>query len=265
MNLPQTTKPTAGPSLAARQRLLSRRWEPLFTCAWLQVLMIHFELEAKTLQREVPFDLDLYDGRAFVSLVAFTMRDLRPKLGGHVMAWLFRPIASHQFLNVRTYVRHDGEPGIHFLAEWLSNWLAVKLGPATFGLPYRQGRIGYHHNVSTGVFHGRVSDPRGTSTLAFRAGQADPATCEPCAAGSLSEWLMERYTAFNSAGRCQRFFRVWHPPWPQCPVSVTLENTTLLAQTWFWISQAQCIGGNYSPGFDRVWMGRPHLCRDEAT
>ncbi|MFM2294215.1 MAG: hypothetical protein RLZZ350_628 [Verrucomicrobiota bacterium] len=44
-----------------------------------------------------------------------------------------------------TYVWHDGEPEIHFLAEWLSSWFAVQFGPRTFGLPYRHGRIRYEY------------------------------------------------------------------------------------------------------------------------
>ena len=125
------------PSKAARERMLSRRGEPLFVAGWHRVLMIHFEVDAQALQRDVPFQLDLFEGRAFVSTVAFTMSDMRPRLGGKVAAWFFRPIATHDFLNVRTYVRHGSETGIHFLAEWLSSRLAAKLGPSTFGLPYR--------------------------------------------------------------------------------------------------------------------------------
>src|SRR5258706_14540524 len=116
-------------SSAARRRILSRRGEPLFLADWMRVLMIHFEVDADALQRDVPYELDLRDGRVFVSLVAFTMENMRSRLGGQLGAWLCRPIATLHFLNVRTYVRHDGESGIHFLAEWLSNRLAVKLGP----------------------------------------------------------------------------------------------------------------------------------------
>ncbi len=54
---------------------------------------------------------------AYVSLVAFTMRGLRPRLGG---AALLKPIATHEFLNVRTYVKHRGERGIYFLADGVS-------------------------------------------------------------------------------------------------------------------------------------------------
>jgi uncharacterized protein YqjF (DUF2071 family) len=98
----------------------------------------------------VPYPLNLRAGRAFVTLVAFTLETMRPRLGGKLSAWLFKPIATHDFLNVRTYVRLNGEPGIHFLAEWLSNPLAVRLGPRTFGLPYRYGFIHYEHAWETG-------------------------------------------------------------------------------------------------------------------
>src|SRR5690242_15645029 len=131
------------PSMAARQRMLSRWGEPLFIAGWKNVLMMHFEVDAAALQRDVPFQLDRHEGHAFVSLVAFTMCDMRPRVGGRLGAWLFRPVATHDFLNVRTYVRHNNECGIHFLAEWLSSRLAVKLGPATFGLPYRHGLMAY--------------------------------------------------------------------------------------------------------------------------
>src|ERR1035438_5220074 len=98
-------------SRAACERMLSRRGEPLFVAGWHRVLMIHFEVDAQELQRDVPFQLELFEGRAFVSTVAFTMCGMRPRLGGKVAAWFFRPIATHDFLNVRTYVRQGGERG----------------------------------------------------------------------------------------------------------------------------------------------------------
>jgi hypothetical protein len=74
------------PSKAARERMLSRRGEPLFVAGWHRALMIHFEVDAKALQRDVPFQLDLFDRRAFVSTVAFTMCGMKPRLGGNVAA-----------------------------------------------------------------------------------------------------------------------------------------------------------------------------------
>src|SRR5690349_20179913 len=81
----------------ARCRLLSCRGEPLFYANWQRVLMIHFEVDPEALQQDVPFELDLRDGRAYVSTVAFTMHGMRPRIGGRLSAWLFRPIATHEF------------------------------------------------------------------------------------------------------------------------------------------------------------------------
>ena len=141
---------------AARRRMLAVRGEPMFYARWDRAVFIHYEADASLLQRQVPFALELRDGRAFVSLVAFNLWRMRPRFGGRFGEWLFKPIASHEFLNVRTYVRHNGEPGIFFLAEWLSNRLSVKLGPRSFGLPYRFGRISYDHANRERVMSGKV-------------------------------------------------------------------------------------------------------------
>jgi hypothetical protein len=285
MNATVQSNLTCLPSAAARRRMLGQFGEPLFIAGWHDVLMIHFEVDAAALQRDVPFELDLRDGRAFVSLVAFTMREMRPRFGGKWTALLFRPIATHHFLNVRTYVRHGGECGIHFLAEWLTSRLAVMLGPRTFGLPYRYGRISYLRDLEKGDISGRVEDAKGRASLRFEGritnsndtqarekfGQSGNSALpqiarerrptedfRPCAAGSLDEWLMERYIAFNSANRVRRFFRVWHPPWPQRPVNVELGETSLVATNWPWFDEARMVGANFSPGFDTVWMGRPN-------
>jgi uncharacterized protein YqjF (DUF2071 family) len=288
------------PSARAQRRMLSQPAEPLFIAAWLDALMIHFEVDAAALQRDVPFELDLWNGRAFVSLVAFTMQGMRPRFGGKWATLLFRPIATHHFLNVRTYVRHGDECGIHFLAEWLTNRLAVMLGPATFGLPYRYGRISYRRDSESGSFFGRVTDAKSSAVLAFEArpgssfqesvehcyrktlphpgplplGEGESSSdgwlrrttarfaksidFQPCAAGSLDEWLMERYIAFNSAKGIRRFFRVWHPPWPQAPARAIVGEKSLLTNIWPWFEYARMVGANFSPGFETVWMGRPN-------
>ena len=119
---------------AARRRLLSAKGEPLLLADWVRAVFTHFEVEAAALQKEVPFRLDLREGKAYVSLVAFTMRRMRPRWGGRLGEWCFKPIATHELLNLRTYIRHRGEAGIYFLTEWIPNPLSAFLGPRTFGL-----------------------------------------------------------------------------------------------------------------------------------
>jgi len=264
---------------AARQRILSRKGEPLFLADWDRAVFIHYEIDPEILQREVPFQLDLRDGKAYVSLVAFTLRRMRPRLGGRLAEWFFKPIATHEFLNVRTYVRHNGEPGIYFLAEWLPNPLSVHLGPRAFGLPYRFGKIEYRHEHERGELHGMVSEggaphavrvsswqnsngahgvTRPTCRLEYSAEINPDSEFNPCAEDLLEEFLVERYTAFTHWKNKSRFFRIWHSPWPQTPIEIKILDDSLLTRTWPWFKNARLIGANYSPGVFDVWMGRPH-------
>jgi uncharacterized protein YqjF (DUF2071 family) len=238
--------------------MLAKAGEPLFLATWNQAVFIHYEADPSLLQRQIPFKLDLHDGRAFVSIVAFTLLRMRPRIGGRLGEWLFKPIASHEFLNVRTYVRHAGEPGIFFLAEWLSNPLSVRLGPRTFGLPYRFGHLSYKHGNEDRKILGTVIANEGR--LAYRASTPTP-TFAPSETESLTEFLLERYTAFTRQGRRRRLFRVWHEPWPQMPIEVEVTADDLLISTGAWWRSAECVGANHSPGVE-VWMGRPHRTPD---
>src|SRR5439155_23764023 len=141
------------------------------------------------------------------------------------------PIATHDFLNVRTYVRHGGEPGIFFLAEWLSNPISVHLGPRTFDLPYRFGRLAYDHARDGCALRGTVDALEGQ--LAYE-GKVCGAHFEPSETESLTEFVLERYTAFTKQRKRARFFRVWHLPWKQAPAEIEVTTDTLMAGTGLW-------------------------------
>jgi uncharacterized protein YqjF (DUF2071 family) len=228
---------------AARQRLLSIRGEPLLLADWLRPVFIHYEVRAPILQRDVPFALDLRDGKAYVSLVAFTMRRMRPFRGGALTAWLLKPIAQNDFLNVRTYVRHRGEPGIYFLTEWMNNPISVRMGPWTFGLPYRFGELNYHHQHEIGIFEGSIREKTGAPRFSYEGNLAEP-LFTPCAAGSLDEFMLERYTAFTAHKTTRRFFRIWHEQWNQQAINIRVKDTSLLETVWPWFADAKLIGAN---------------------
>ena len=253
-------KPASRLSDKGRERLLSLPGEPLFLADWQCALFIHYEVDAALLQRELPFALDLWQGKAFVSLVAFTMRDLRPRFGGSATTWLFKPIATHGFLNARTYVKHSDERGIYFITEWLSNRLSVALGPPLYGLPYRFAKLDYRHTHEQGRLLGKVEAP-GQGRLVYEAKLAPDAWLSPCENNSLDEFLLERYTAYTSHGTTRRTFRVWHPPWPQMHAQVSVMDNSLLTKAWPWFQSAKFAGANYSPGLCDVWMGRSRLVK----
>jgi len=239
----------------AREQFLAAGRRPLFLGNWERALFIHYEADPEMLQRQIPFELDLRECSAFVSAVAFSMRRLRPSFGGKLAERLLRPIANHEFLNVRTYVRHNGRPGIYFLAEWVNNRVSLLLGPGTYGLPYRFGRIAYQHHHEREILAGQVGN-----SFSYSASLPSAACFEACQPGSLEEFLLERYSAFtHHSGTC-RLFDIWHEPWPQCPVDAQVSDK-LLSVTGPWFEKARQIGANYSPGVRDIWMGAPRRIR----
>lgn len=261
---PGALRPEAAPApagelaRAAMTRLLAVPNEPLLFADWDRMLMIHYEIDPAILRPYVPFPLDLRGGKAYVTLAAFELRHMRPRHGARLGRWLMKPIATHGFLNVRTYVRVNGEPGIYFITEFMNNLLSLKLGPVTFGLPYRFARLDYHHDWEHGRLEGRVGGGRGRAALAYTAKLPAGGRFAPAEADTLTEWLMERYTAYTVRGGTRLFFRVWHPPWAALPIEATIHDATLLHAHFPWFRHARRIGANFSPGVFDVWMGRPH-------
>ena len=247
-------------SAEAKGRMLCHRGEPFLLAGWHDAVFLHFAVPPEKLQPFVPFPLDVRDGVAYVSCVAFTMRDMRPRMVG---AWLFKPIATHEFLNVRTYVRQGEEAGIYFLAEWLPNRLSVMLGPTIFGLPYRYGRLRYDHRDAE-TMRGVIEDGASNASLRYSATPMPDVTACEAEAGSLDEFLLERYTAFTRRLGIKRLFRVWHPAWQAMPLQVKLHDATLLKQTGDWADHATFIGAHFASGFKEVWMGRPRFASNRS-
>ena len=251
----------------ARGRFQRIEGRPLFYSDWDRALFMHFDVDRDVLQKHIPFELDLHHGRAVVSLVAFTMRGLRFPIGGRLGALLTAPGATHGLLNVRTYIRHNGEVGIYFMREWIPNRLSIFIGPRTYGLSYRYGKLDYQHDHETGQLRGTVTPAPGSKggRLVYEA-QVDPeASLEPCADGTLSQFLLERYTAFTKWHKRARLFRIWHEPWLQTRPEVTILDDSALKASGSWNGAARLIGANYSPGTKRVWIGRPHSVQVAET
>jgi uncharacterized protein YqjF (DUF2071 family) len=234
--------------------------DPLFRCSWERAVFLHYRVAPQFLQPQIPFELDLHDGHAYVSLVAFTLRNMR--LNHPHLKFLTQPLHTHAFLNVRTYVRVGALRGIYFLAEWLNNRLATMLGPTLYGLPYRFGKLTYSHKSRhlSGEVLGSIAG--GTTmpvrpALRYLGSIPSAATYEPTVPGTLEHFLLERYIAFTKHGPFRRLFRVWHEPWPQTSIDAQIESASLLHTTGRWFSHAQFLSANFSPGVRNVQMGWP--------
>jgi uncharacterized protein YqjF (DUF2071 family) len=255
----ESRRPAAASSIDARESFMALEGEPFLIADWEGALFLHYAIAPRALQPYVPFELDRFDGRAFVSLVAFTMRRMRFARGGRLGAWLCASVSEQRLLNLRTYVRYGKDSGIYFMAEWVSHWLCAQLGPSMFGLPYHWARLAFQHAPRHGCIEGRVEARHGNGTLSYSTSRMDEcdsfATCEP---DSLDAFLLERYVAFTSRGADWHFFRVWHHPWLQAQVKLERIDGGLPDQSVPCWSQTCFVGANFSPGVFGVWMGPPH-------
>src|SRR5690606_29458642 len=79
---------------------------------WNRALFFHWKVDAESLLPFIPegLEIDLFNNAAYISLVAFTMEEIRPK-GFPALSF----ISNFNEINLRTYVIKDGKPGVYFL------------------------------------------------------------------------------------------------------------------------------------------------------
>jgi uncharacterized protein YqjF (DUF2071 family) len=188
------------------------RW--LLAQTWSRLLFAHWAVDPEQLARHLPsgVELDVHDDRAWVAIVAFRMLGSRPLLPPR------RPVLPPiPELNVRTYVRVGGVPGVWFLSLDASSPFFVNAGRALYGLPYRLA------HMTT------VTDRERVHYLSTRSDACFAASYEPCgpsalaAPGSLEHFLVERYRLF--AQRRGRLITavVSHEPWPLQPAAARID------------------------------------------
>jgi uncharacterized protein len=101
---------------------------------WRDLLFLHWEYSTATIQATLPDGLyvDTFDGKAYLGVVPFFMRNIRPRYLPTVPG-----ISNFMELNLRTYVHdREGVPGVWFYSLDANQHLAVKIARRFFHLPY---------------------------------------------------------------------------------------------------------------------------------
>lgn len=204
--------PPAGPWLMAQ--------------SWSDLLFAHWAVPLDALRRVVPptLEIDTYDGRAYVGVVPFRMTHVHPRGLPDVPG-----LSTFPELNVRTYVRHRGRPGVCFFSLDAANPVAVWAARTFFHLPYFRARMAVARSGVV-VRYASHRAHRGAPPAGFSADYWATGPVFRAAPGSLEEFLSARFRFF-AADRRGRVWRaeVDHQPWPLQPAAWESRENTLTA------------------------------------
>ncbi len=193
---------------------------------WRALLFLHWTYEPDVIQATLPAGLtvDTFEGRAYIGVVPFFMRDIRPR-------WVPPVPGISNFLetNVRTYVRDGaGRPGVWFYSLDANRRLAVWIARLTFRLPYHYAKMrASGRDLGAGIDYElqRQGGERPSSRFSYRAA-GQPQEAEP---GSFLFFLVERYLLFAATGPSRLAAgQVHHTPYPIVPATAAAWDSRLI-------------------------------------
>jgi len=195
---------------------------------WTDLLFAHWSVAPETLAGVVPeqLALDTYDGRAWIGVTPFAVRNLRVRLTLPVPS-----ISTFPEINVRTYVSVDNKPGIFFFSLDADSHAAVSAARRLYRLPYFHSRIAIARDGPEVRYDATRADADAPADASFRGSYRPVGARFQPPVGTLAHWLLERYCLYTLDDQ-QRVRRaeIHHPRWPVQRAQATIETNTMAAE-----------------------------------
>lgn len=198
-----------------------------YSMEWNRAIFLHWPADYDELRKFVPeeLEIDLFEGRPWVSMVAFDMARVRPR---HLFA--FPPVSDFPELNVRTYLKKGHKSGVYFLSLEAGKRLSALISNKLSGLPYRFSQM--HRDDHT--YHSQNTPFHEHFQIEYTPGK----TLEQ--KSRLDTWLTERYALFQESGNQLIEYEIHHVEWPIREIRI------------------HHLEYDY-PRFAKLLVGKPHL------
>lgn len=239
------------------------RRAPFMYQSWRELLFLHWDFPIEYIQATLPNGLyvDSFDGLAWVGIVPFRMRDIRPW-------WLPSIPGVSRFLelNLRTYV-HDGngKAGVWFYSLDANQALAIWAARRFFHLNYQPARMESHRDPATGWIDYSSQRPGTPDELACRFRYRPTGPTRSAETGSFEFFLVERYVLFSQSSRGKLYSgQVYHPPYQIGDVELAEWTDALLPLNGLTRAGKRPVHAVACPGVDvDIFSLQAHHDRDD--
>jgi len=220
---------------------------------WYDLAYIHYRYKVEEVARILPpgLEVDVCDGSAWVGLIPFSMRGIGvPGLPGVPY------LGSFPEVNVRTYVRRNGIPGVWFCSLDINRLLPTIVARTTYTLPYCFGKA-THRKVDDELHTSVVRRwPRGSAETKIHLKILEPIV-EP---SPLEIFLSARWGLYTTTrGGALRYAPISHERWPLQRAKIISLDDSLVQAAGFDSPRAE-INGEPNVMFSRgvqVRVGLP--------
>ena len=178
------------------------------TAEWRDLIMANYEVDPALLAPRIPHgtELDLHEGRCFVSLVGFMFLNTRV---------LGIPIPFHvnfEEVNLRFYVKREtaGEMrrGVVFIKEIVPRWAIATVARVLYGEPYERWAMRNDRSAQHAKYGWERDGSRNSMSARLGAGLGIPGP------GSHSEFIIEHYWGYTRRSETRTDeYKVEHPKW----------------------------------------------------
>ena len=219
---------------------------------WRHLLFENWPVDPDRLDAHLPdpFEPDVHDGSAWLSVVPFTNVNVRPR---GLPEWAGVALPE---INLRTYVTVDGVPSVYFFSLDAQG-IASVLGARLFHhLPYYYARISLSWADGRVEFDSRRLHP-GDRPARYEASYWPTGEPFRSTEDDLAAFLVERYRFYTEApDGTVRYTDVSHDTWTLYPAAADVETATIAKASGFDRPSEEPVYF-YSPGLD-VTASRSH-------
>jgi len=178
------------------------------TAEWRDLVMVNYEIDPSLLADRVPHgtELDLHEGRCFVSLVGFMFLNTRV---------LGLPVPFHvnfEEVNLRFYVKRETADetrrGVCFIKEIVPRWAIAFVARTLYGEPYEAVAMANSRSETNIEYAWRGGDSASSVAVSLGGSLGVPSE------GSHGEFIIEHYWGYTKRSDTRTDeYKVEHPKW----------------------------------------------------